>query len=96
VTPANSNLPSPTTAIAHTAVVGAGAVGGYFGAMLARAGRRVTLVARPAQATAIARDGLRIEKGGRVEAIPMVAHLRPDAVVLSLQNSVENAAAGPY
>ena len=39
-------------------IVGAGAVGGYFGAMLARAGAAVTLLARAAQAEAIRRDGL--------------------------------------
>jgi len=42
------------------AVVGAGAVGGYFGARLARAGVDVTLVARPAHVEAIRRDGLRV------------------------------------
>lgn len=40
------------------AVIGAGAVGGYFGAVLARAGVRVTFLARAAQVEAIARDGL--------------------------------------
>ena len=39
-------------------VMGAGAVGCYFGARLATAGVPVTLVARPAHAEAIARDGL--------------------------------------
>jgi 2-dehydropantoate 2-reductase len=123
VIPAKSDLPSSSAPFAHTVVIGAGAVGGYFGAMLARAGQRVTLVARPAQAAAIARDGLRLDKGGRVEVIPMAAttdlavaadadlvlvavkstdtaavarqlaaHLRADAIVLSLQNGVENAA----
>ena len=32
----------------HIAVVGAGAVGGYYGARLAQSGERVTLVARGA------------------------------------------------
>jgi 2-dehydropantoate 2-reductase len=119
-------LPAVPTAsnpgFASTAVVGAGAVGGFFGAMLARAGRRVTLIARPAQADAITRGGLRLEMGGRTESIAVAAttdlaavrdadlvlfavkstdtaavaqqlapHLRADAVVLSLQNGVENA-----
>ena len=43
------------------AVMGAGAVGCYFGGMLARAGHAVTLVARPQHADAIARKGLHME-----------------------------------
>jgi 2-dehydropantoate 2-reductase len=41
-------------------VVGAGAVGGYFGARLAAAGRDVTFLVRPARAGQLQRDGLRI------------------------------------
>jgi 2-dehydropantoate 2-reductase len=40
------------------AVLGAGAVGCYFGGMLARAGAPVTLIGRPLHAGAIARHGL--------------------------------------
>jgi 2-dehydropantoate 2-reductase len=43
------------------AVMGAGAVGCYFGGMLARAGHDVTLVARPHHVEAIRRNGLRME-----------------------------------
>jgi len=105
------------------AVVGAGAVGSFFGAMLARAGHAVVLVARPAHVQAIERDGLRLEMAGRVESIrveasvdlaavrgadlvlfcvkstdtesvaaALVPHLDDQALVLSLQNGVENAA----
>lgn len=46
-------------------VVGAGAVGSYFGGMLARAGARVTLLGRPGGTSphldAVRRDGLRID-----------------------------------
>jgi 2-dehydropantoate 2-reductase len=42
------------------AVVGAGGVGGYFAAVLARAGYSVSVVARGAQLEAIRREGLRI------------------------------------
>jgi len=42
----------------RVAVVGAGAVGGYFGGMLARAGARVTLIGRPAHVEVWTRDGL--------------------------------------
>lgn len=41
-------------------VVGAGGVGGYFGAKLARAGQDVTFVARGAHLDAIRRHGLRV------------------------------------
>jgi 2-dehydropantoate 2-reductase len=41
-------------------IVGAGAVGGYFGARLARAGRDITFLVRPARAEVLRRDGLRI------------------------------------
>ena len=42
-------------------VVGAGAVGGYFGGILARGGHSVTLIARPTQVEAIKASGLRIQ-----------------------------------
>lgn len=41
-------------------IVGAGALGGYFGGCLQRAGRDVTFLVRPARAAQLARDGLRI------------------------------------
>ena len=45
----------------RVAVVGAGAVGCYFGGMLARAGAPVTLIGRAAHVEAITRDGLFID-----------------------------------
>lgn len=45
----------------HVAVVGAGAVGCYYGGMLARAGCPVTLIGRPPHVQAIGRDGLLLE-----------------------------------
>lgn len=45
----------------RVAVVGAGAVGGYFGGMFARAGVPVVLIGRPAFVEAVKRDGLRID-----------------------------------
>src|SRR5438046_5502392 len=41
-------------------IVGAGAVGGYFGGRLAQAGRDVTFLVRPSRARQLSRDGLRI------------------------------------
>lgn len=106
-----------------TAVVGAGAVGSYFGAMLARAGHPVTLIGRAAHVQAIQRDGLQLHKAGAVESVRLAAStelaavrgaalvlfcvkspdteavarelaplLEPGALVLSLQNGVDNAA----
>ncbi|MEM5326232.1 2-dehydropantoate 2-reductase [Paraburkholderia sp. JHI2823] len=43
------------------AVMGAGAVGCFFGGMLARAGHDVVLIGRPQHVEAIAQEGLRIE-----------------------------------
>jgi 2-dehydropantoate 2-reductase len=104
------------------AVVGAGAVGSFYGALLGRAGHRVTLIGRAPHVQAIERDGLRLDMAGRVETIRVAAsvdldaargadlvlfcvkstdtdavarelapHLDPRAVVLSLQNGVDNA-----
>ncbi len=42
-------------------VVGAGALGGYYGGRLLEAGRDVTFLLRPARAEQIARHGLRID-----------------------------------
>ena len=104
------------------AVMGAGAVGCYYGGMLGRAGHDVTLIGRPQHVEAIQRDGLRLdaprvdapvrvtattdasgargadlvlfcvkstatESAGR-ELLPFLA---PQAVVLTLQNGVDNA-----
>src|SRR5437667_3885393 len=41
-------------------IVGAGAVGGYFGGRLAQAGRDVTFLVRPSREKQLAQDGLRI------------------------------------
>lgn len=50
------------------AVIGAGGVGGAFGAALAKAGADVTFVARGAHLDAMRRDGLRVQ-GGRGETL---------------------------
>ncbi len=107
----------------HIAVMGAGAVGGYYGGMLALAGAPVTLIGRPQHVAAIERDGLVIERADRRDVVKASAstqaaavagadvvllcvkspdtraaaaslrpHLKPDAVVVTLQNGVENAA----
>jgi 2-dehydropantoate 2-reductase len=103
------------------AVVGAGAVGCYFGGMLARAGAKVMLIGRRAHVDAIRRDGLLLRSLDFRDYIPvgasedmaavgdarlvlfcvksadtedaarqMAPRLAADAVVLSLQNGVNN------
>ncbi len=106
------------------AVMGAGAVGCYYGGMLARAGHEVVLIARAQHVQAIAARGLRLETQSFDEqvgvtastdasavqgadlvlfcvkstdtqsaALAMKPSLAPGALVLSLQNGVENAEA---
>lgn len=63
-------------------VVGAGAIGTLFGALLQRAGNEVTLVARPEHASAIQRDGVRLE-GRTAATIPVQAvPTLPDGLVV--------------
>jgi len=61
------------------AVMGAGAVGCYFGGLLARAGHDVTLIARPQHVEAIARDGLRMETKTFDERVRVKASSDPAA-----------------
>ena len=103
------------------AVVGAGAVGCYYGSMLARAGAPVTLIGRPVHVQAVERDGLLLETLRFTERLRLTAstemaaargaelllfcvkstdtdaaarelapHLASDAVLLSMQNGVDN------
>jgi 2-dehydropantoate 2-reductase len=107
------------------AVMGAGAVGCYYGAMLARAGHDVVLIGRVQHVEAIARDGLHLEAqqfdeyigrphlsassdAAAVAGAELVLfcvkstdtesagasikpHLADNALVLTLQNGVDNA-----
>src|SRR2546422_549493 len=104
------------------AVMGAGAVGCYYGGMLARAGHDVTLVARAQHVEAVQKRGLRMETKAFDANVPVQAsaeasgargaklvlfsvkstdteragaalapYVEPEAVVLSLQNGVDNA-----
>jgi 2-dehydropantoate 2-reductase len=112
----------PTSDPLNIAVMGAGAVGCYFGGMLARAGHAVTLIARPQHVEAIRAHGLRMDTKTFDEQVRLDAtsdpsgvqgadvvlfcvksmdtesagaqiqpFLRPDALVLCLQNGVDNA-----
>lgn len=104
------------------AVMGAGAVGCYFGGMLGRAGHEVVLIARPQHVAAIQQGGLRMEtrmfdeqvhlaatneasavQGAKLvlfcvkstdtesAGAQMLPHLAPEALILTLQNGVDNA-----
>jgi len=62
------------------AVMGAGAVGSYYGAMLARAGHAVTLIGRPALVQAVRADGLLLESARFTGRVMLEADSRPEAV----------------
>jgi 2-dehydropantoate 2-reductase len=62
-----------STSWPRVAVVGAGAVGGYFGGMLARAGARVTLIGRPAHVDVWRRDGLFVDSINFQESVSVEA-----------------------
>jgi 2-dehydropantoate 2-reductase len=66
--------------IEHGAFVGAGAVGCYFGGMLARAGIPVTLIGRASHVDAIRHHGLFLERPDFQEFIPVSASTDIDAV----------------
>lgn len=70
-------------------VVGAGAIGGYFGARLAAEGRDVTFLVRPRRAEALARSGLQVRspQGDVSIAKPQLVtsdQLRPDFALIIL------------
>src|SRR5712671_3334333 len=59
--------------LGRIAVMGAGAVGCYYGGMLARAGHDVTLIARARHVEAVRKSGLRLETKAFDANIPMRA-----------------------
>jgi 2-dehydropantoate 2-reductase len=63
------------------AVIGAGGVGGAFGAALANAGADVTFVARGAHLAAMRQNGLRVE-GGRGETVVRPAQATDDPATI--------------
>lgn len=64
---------------ARVAVLGAGAVGCYFGGMLARAGAPVTLIGRPAHVEAIRRKGLFLDTASFREYVSVAASTEASA-----------------
>jgi 2-dehydropantoate 2-reductase len=78
------------------AVVGAGAVGGYFGGMLARAGAPVVMIGRPSFAQAVKKNGLLLETlhfkaTVRVEAATEIAAARDADIVLFCVKTTDTA-----
>ena len=71
------------------AVIGAGAVGSAFGALLHRAGQKVVLIARPAHVAAIRQNGLRVDgdMGSFIASIEAADALdfRPDLTLLTVK-----------
>lgn len=80
------------------AVMGAGAVGCYYGGMLARAGQAVTLIGRPLHVQAVQRDGLLLDTQAFQVHVPMGANTDPAGIqgarlVLFCVKSTDTAAA---
>ncbi|ANN73608.1 ketopantoate reductase family protein [Bordetella bronchialis] len=81
------------------AVMGAGAVGCYFGAMLARAGHEVALIGRPVHVEAIRSKGLFLDTRSFQAHVPMQAGTGPDLaqgaeVILFCVKSADTESAG--
>ncbi len=81
------------------AIMGAGAVGCYYGAMLARAGHAVTLITRPQHVQAIQKRGLVFETRAFTENVAVSATAEPSGVadaeiVLFCVKSGDTASAG--
>jgi 2-dehydropantoate 2-reductase len=82
---------------AKIAVVGAGAVGGYFGGMLARSGAPVVMIGRPAFVEAVKKNGLfldtlHFQESVRVEAVTDLSGIRAAEIVLFCVKTTDNAA----
>ncbi len=79
------------------AVVGAGAVGGYFGGLLARAGASVVMIGRSAFVEAVKKNGLFLDtlhfkESVRVEASTELSAIRAAEIVLFCVKTTDDAA----
>jgi len=76
---------------AKVCIYGAGAIGGYMGAMLAKAGADVSLVARGPHLVAMQANGLVLDMDGNRETVPVTASENPadlgeqDYVIVTLK-----------
>src|ERR1700676_4834720 len=80
----------------RVAVIGAGAVGGYFGGLLARAGAPVVMIGRPALVEAVKKSGLfldtlQFQESVRVEASTELSTVRGAEMVLFCVKTTDNA-----
>jgi len=80
----------------RVAVVGAGAVGGYFGGMLARAGAPVSMIGRAAFVEAVKKNGLfldavQFQESVSVEASTELSDVRGAEIVLFCVKTTDNA-----
>ncbi|MBS0631329.1 MAG: 2-dehydropantoate 2-reductase [Verrucomicrobia bacterium] len=66
-------MPFPTPAKNKVAVIGAGAVGGYFGGLLARAGVPTVMIGRESFVSAVTRQGLALDTLKFKETVPVQA-----------------------
>ena len=86
-------------ALNKIAVMGAGAVGCYYGAVLARSGRDVTLIARAQHVDAIHRAGLRLQTASTDEFVKVRTSVSAEGIrgaqlVLFSVKSTDTEAAG--
>jgi 2-dehydropantoate 2-reductase len=95
---AESHPPASPAKRPRVAVMGAGAVGCYYGGMLARAGHEVVLIGRPAHVEAIEAQGLTLETRTFTQQVRLDASTSPAAVqgadwVLVCVKSIDTEAA---
>src|SRR5712691_5333770 len=91
------STPSKSVDWPRVAVVGAGAVGGYFGGVMAEAGAPVVMIGRQPFVDAVRSRGLHLDtlqfqKHVRVEASTDVAAARGADLVLFCVKTTDNAA----
>ena len=75
------------------AIVGAGAIGGWIGVHLARAGAQLSALARGDTLAALRSQGLQLHQGGQLHRVPVQAS--GDAAALGVQDLVVIAVKGP-
>src|ERR1700680_2202334 len=81
----------------NIAVIGAGAVGGYFGGLLARAGAPVTMIGRRAFVDAVNKNGLfldtlRFQERAQVQASTELSAAAAAEIILFCVKTPDNAA----
>jgi len=86
---------SPQDSWPKIAVVGAGAVGGYFGGLLARAGAPVVMIGRPAFVEVVKKSGLfldtlQFQESVRIEASHELSAVRGAEIVLFCVKTTDN------